>query len=217
MTVCFPAGAGRNRHAGRTSASNERPDRPGGDCLPHLLVLRNDYMAGAGMHRAVVTGGLGFIGSHVVDALVADGREVTIVDSMVAAVTDGREYEAVGCVVHRVSIADFLAGGGTLRRRGPGRPRRVARRPGRHPPSPGHARRRHRRHDAARGRGVRRARHRARRVQLGRGLRPERAPAGERRPRRPGPLQRPARVRDRQDADRGRDDQQPSPWPARAS
>ena len=66
------------------------------------------------MHRAVVTGGLGFIGSHVVDALVADGREVTIVDSMVAAVTDGREYEAAGCVVHRVSIADYLAGGGTF-------------------------------------------------------------------------------------------------------
>jgi nucleoside-diphosphate-sugar epimerase len=66
------------------------------------------------MQRAVVTGGLGFIGSHVVDALVADGREVTIVDSMVAAVTDGREYEALGCVVHRVSIADFLAGGGTF-------------------------------------------------------------------------------------------------------
>ncbi len=66
------------------------------------------------MQRAVVTGGLGFIGSHVVDALVADGREVTIVDSMVAAVTDGREYEAVGCTVHRVSIADFLAGGGTF-------------------------------------------------------------------------------------------------------
>jgi nucleoside-diphosphate-sugar epimerase len=66
------------------------------------------------MQRAVVTGGLGFIGSHVVDALVAQGREVTIVDSMVAAVTDGREYEAAGCVVHRVSIADFLAGGGTF-------------------------------------------------------------------------------------------------------
>jgi nucleoside-diphosphate-sugar epimerase len=66
------------------------------------------------MHRAVVTGGLGFIGSHVVDALVAQGREVTIVDSMVAAVTDGREYEVAGCVVHRVSIADFLAGGGTF-------------------------------------------------------------------------------------------------------
>ncbi len=66
------------------------------------------------MHRAVVTGGLGFIGSHVVDALVAQGREVTIVDSMVAAVTDGREYEAAGCVVHRASIADFLAGGGTF-------------------------------------------------------------------------------------------------------
>ncbi|HET6550462.1 MAG TPA: NAD(P)-dependent oxidoreductase [Solirubrobacter sp.] len=60
-----------------------------------------------------VTGGLGFIGSHVVDALIAAGREVTIVDSMVAAVTDGREYED-RATIHRVSIADFVAGGGTF-------------------------------------------------------------------------------------------------------
>ncbi|HEX6023852.1 MAG TPA: SDR family oxidoreductase, partial [Solirubrobacter sp.] len=66
------------------------------------------------MQRVVITGGLGFIGSHVVDAMVAEGRAVTIVDSMVAAVTDGREYEDAGCIVHRVSIADFFAGGGTF-------------------------------------------------------------------------------------------------------
>ncbi|MGH8773577.1 MAG: NAD-dependent epimerase/dehydratase family protein, partial [Burkholderiales bacterium] len=44
--------------------------------------------------RIVVTGGLGFIGSHVVDAYLAAGNSATIIDSEVAAVTDGMEYEA---------------------------------------------------------------------------------------------------------------------------
>jgi nucleoside-diphosphate-sugar epimerase len=64
------------------------------------------------MQRVVVTGGLGFIGSHVVDGLLEAGRDVTIIDSMVAAVTDGSEFEEQGCAVHRRSVADYFADGG---------------------------------------------------------------------------------------------------------
>jgi nucleoside-diphosphate-sugar epimerase len=61
----------------------------------------------------VVTGGLGFIGSHVVDALLDAGHDVEIVDSMVAAVTDGREYdEHPRCTVHRAPVREFLQEGG---------------------------------------------------------------------------------------------------------
>src|SRR5688500_10406453 len=51
--------------------------------------------------RAVVTGGAGFIGSHVVDALVARGDEVTVVDDLS---TGHRENvnEAATLVVHDV-------------------------------------------------------------------------------------------------------------------
>jgi nucleoside-diphosphate-sugar epimerase len=67
------------------------------------------------MHRVIVSGGLGFIGSHVVDGLLAAGRAVTVIDSMVSAVTDGHEYDAFpNATVHRVSIADYLAQGGSF-------------------------------------------------------------------------------------------------------
>ncbi len=65
--------------------------------------------------EVVVTGGLGFIGSHVVDGYLAAGYRVRIIDSAVGAVTDGREYdENPRSRVVRASVEDYLGGGGTF-------------------------------------------------------------------------------------------------------
>ena len=55
--------------------------------------------------RAIVTGGAGFIGSHVVDALVAQGAEVAVVDSLV----HGKEENvAAGAELHVHDIREPL-------------------------------------------------------------------------------------------------------------
>jgi UDP-glucose 4-epimerase len=53
--------------------------------------------------RALVTGGAGFIGSHLVDALVADGREVVVLDDLETGV---RENLNPGARVVAGSVAD---------------------------------------------------------------------------------------------------------------
>ena len=53
--------------------------------------------------KIIVTGGAGFIGSHLVDAYVADGHEVHVVDDF----STGREANVnPKAVVHRLDIAD---------------------------------------------------------------------------------------------------------------
>ena len=53
--------------------------------------------------RSVVTGGCGFIGSHVVDRLVERGDEVVVVDDL--ATGDAANLNAAACLV-RGSVLD---------------------------------------------------------------------------------------------------------------
>ena len=67
------------------------------------------------MTNVVVTGGLGFIGSHIVDAHLAAGDQVTVIDSEVASVVEGNEQEAhPNCEVVRKSVEDFFEDGGSF-------------------------------------------------------------------------------------------------------
>ncbi|MFI7449657.1 NAD-dependent epimerase/dehydratase family protein [Nonomuraea sp. NPDC049714] len=62
------------------------------------------------MKEVVVTGGLGFIGSHVVDAYLTAGYRVRIIDSAVGAVIDGADYDDDHrCTVIRQPIEQYLA------------------------------------------------------------------------------------------------------------
>jgi UDP-glucose 4-epimerase len=61
--------------------------------------------------RALVTGGAGFIGSHVVEALLADGREVTVIDDLSSGsagnVPPGAELQEID-IVDREALHDAI-------------------------------------------------------------------------------------------------------------
>lgn len=56
------------------------------------------------MKKIIVTGGAGFIGSHIVDQLVADGYEVHIIDNLSAGKKENINPKAV---LHEVDIRDY--------------------------------------------------------------------------------------------------------------
>lgn len=65
--------------------------------------------------HVLITGGLGFIGTHVADGYLAAGHRVTLLDSMVAAVTDGAWYRGnPNVTIICESVEAYFAGGGTL-------------------------------------------------------------------------------------------------------
>lgn len=70
---------------------------------------RNGRLDGNGANnmRIVVTGGAGFIGSHLVDALVSQGHEVHVLDNLS---TGRKAHIAPQAVLHEVDIAEEAAG-----------------------------------------------------------------------------------------------------------
>jgi UDP-glucose 4-epimerase len=67
-------------------------------------------------NRALVTGGAGFIGSHLVDALLAEGYEVSVVDDLSSG--DARNV-AEGARLHTLDITDRAALHGAVEREAP--------------------------------------------------------------------------------------------------
>lgn len=68
-------------------------------------------MSSSVMTRALVTGGAGFIGSHVVERLLAEGHEVTALDNLSTGRLSNLEHlkENLRLRVHRVDVADHEA------------------------------------------------------------------------------------------------------------
>ncbi|CAN5863240.1 GDP-mannose 4,6-dehydratase [soil metagenome] len=61
------------------------------------------------MTRALVTGGAGFIGSHMVDRLVGSGREVRVIDNLTSGEQRLKFLEAAGVTVDRLDIRSEAA------------------------------------------------------------------------------------------------------------
>ena len=54
--------------------------------------------------RALVTGGAGFIGSHVADTLLANSFEVTVIDNLVSG---NRGQVPTAATFHEMDIAEY--------------------------------------------------------------------------------------------------------------
>lgn len=62
-------------------------------------------MEQADLRRVIVTGGAGFIGSHTVDLLVAEGYDVAVVDNLASYAGGRRTFVPAGVPLHEIDVA----------------------------------------------------------------------------------------------------------------
>jgi nucleoside-diphosphate-sugar epimerase len=85
------------------------------DVNPNATTHGGRSPASGRKEHVLITGGLGFIGTHVADGYLAAGHRVTLLDSMVAAVTDGEWYAGNPDVeIIKLSVDAFFSKGHTL-------------------------------------------------------------------------------------------------------
>src|SRR5207249_6568696 len=91
--------------------STRAPTTPAGPVLAARRRASADQLRRADYDRrpmrAIVTGGAGFIGSHVADALIARGDEVHVVDNLA---TGSRENLPSAAELHELDIRDEALG-----------------------------------------------------------------------------------------------------------
>ena len=71
-------------------------------------------LVGVDMTRVLVTGGAGFIGSHLTDRLLAEGHEVTVLDNLATGIRENVSSDAAfveGDVGDRGLVSDILGTG----------------------------------------------------------------------------------------------------------
>lgn len=85
-------------------------------CSPSTAFAFNQTQDSLSQHKSLVIGGAGFIGSHMVDRLIADGHAVVVVDNMVTGRPDNlvQHRSNPRLTVHVADIADAGALDGTM-------------------------------------------------------------------------------------------------------
>jgi UDP-glucose 4-epimerase len=98
------------------SRTDHREDKPPSSAKPDDPHARNDARAGGmgdKMDTYLVTGGCGFIGSHLVDALIADGHSVRVIDDLSTGVRERLPPEVEfleADVLDAATLARMMAG-----------------------------------------------------------------------------------------------------------